>query len=181
MADEAALSGGKCNTGIARREVDGRRMVVRGYCQDTISANELQWAVGHLREVGLVAEGDWTHATLADGSIEVGNPEAHIVDEGLLPKAVVWAAYEELLEKLKALWSKERLIVTDAHSLNIQLCAIGESQYRFLVLDGKAAGVSDWPSTYRLQIKLKCERRDNHKWFLHSYIKYLHGQGVAAE
>ena len=93
-------------------------------------------------------------------------------------KEEAYAAYEDLLSRLKFLFDDYDAIVGGCHSLNVRLCRNSSGRCKLYILDGKLAGLTQQCSVYRLSIKLRCERVEYHRWLLAEYIEYLKGVGV---
>ena len=177
------LAAGKCNSGIKVVSLDGQKYVQRSY--------EKQWwaepkatfdhHVQMLADVGLVeGAGNWVYKDCGD-QIEISNPFLDLVPHDKVPKNVLNAAYEVLLDKVKALHAAHGVFITDAHSDNIVPVRLATGEMQMLVVDGKAAGVDeDYNLAWRrLGVKLKHEKEPAHRWFLCKYLDFLEGLWVA--
>ena len=172
-----ALAGGKCNSGIAVVERNGKKFVERIYEKQwwDVQEGEFRCDLERLASVDLVAEhGLWTYEAQRD-KIVIGNPWVEIVPFADLDQAVRYKMYEELLAKVQLLHSLHGAFITDAHSQNLVAVRKADGEVKMMVVDGKGAGVSTslLSAQRRLSVKLSHEQIADHRWFLYEYIKFL--------
>jgi hypothetical protein len=172
-----SLQGGKCNVGIKIVKREGVDFVERLYEQNTVDEKQFHDDVRVAFAVGLTTSTNWYVHDEGDFQ-RVGNPKMELVDNGSVKQEVLWEAYEEAFAKLRLLWHDHKIIVSDAHSLNLRLCKVGESSFSILLLDGKVGGLTREASTRRLYVKLRYEQVPEHRWLLHQYVNFLHKEGV---
>lgn len=172
-----ALQGGMSNLGISIVTLDGAKYVERAYEVGTLNAVDFWVHLDLAFKTGLTPSAAWRFKERPDAQY-VANPFSQIVEVCSVEKEVVWDAYERLLVKLETLYKEHNTIVSDAHSLNLRLCKVGDDSYDVLLLDGKLGGMTQTPSTRRLYVKLKYETLPEHRWFLWEYIGFLQANGV---
>ncbi len=176
---DAPLSKGKANSGIEIVECNGSSYVRRFYgswLSQYMTAENFRRHVAAAAATGLVVREDGWAWQEQGCHIAITNPYLQLIPRNSceVSKELEYRLYEELLENAKALYFNHGLFVSDAHSDNLVICKIN-GEYKILIVDGKVAGLTDDISfaKFRLNIKLRCEKVECHKWFLWEYIKFL--------
>jgi hypothetical protein len=114
----------------------------------------------------------WNWKEAHDG-IQITNPFMNTLARGQAP----WEAYEEVLQRVQALYHDSQCVIADAHSGNLMPCVL-EGRVQLVMVDGKL-GCLTRDIQKGIRMLQRCAWREDiqwHQWFLEQYVVFLENQ-----